>query len=121
MNNRELGAYGEDLAVNFLRQHGYNILERNYWCCYGEIDLITQVKDYLSFVEVKFCSQHNFIPPHEQIHPQKQEKIKKVAQHYLSFRNFNLDFRFDVVLIVDDTPTPKINLIKNAFWIKERI
>ena len=121
MNNRELGTYGENLAVNFLQQHGYTILERNFWCCYGEIDLIAQVKDYLSFIEVKLCSRSDFISPQEKIHNYKQAKLKKVAQYYLNFRDFSLDFRFDVVLIVDDHSKPKINLIKDAFWIREKI
>ena len=121
MNNRELGTYGEKLATNFLRQHGYKILEKNFWCRYGEIDLIAKSNDYISFIEVKLGSQQSFVPLENKINNYKQKKMKQVAQYYLNFRNFKSDFRFDVVLITDDGTKPQINLIKNAFWIRERI
>ena len=121
VNNRELGTYGEKLATNFLRQHGYKILEKNFWCRYGEIDLIAKSNDYISFIEVKLGSQQSFVPLENKINNYKQKKMKQVAQYYLNFRNFKSDFRFDVVLITDDGTKPQINLIKNAFWIRERI
>jgi len=121
MNNRTAGHYGEQLAENFLKQRDYKILERNFWCRYGEIDLIAQEEDYLSFIEVKSASTENFIPPQEKVDSQKQNKIKRVAQYYLQFREFRLDLRFDVVVVLTSTPKPKIKLIKNAFWIEERV
>ena len=121
MNNCSLGRAGEKLAENFLNKNGYKILEKNFWCRYGEIDLIAKDKDYLSFIEVKFSRSFNFILPQEKITKGKQEKIKKVAQYYLNFKKIKLDFRFDVILIVEDNSKTKIELIKNAFWVKERI
>lgn len=121
MNNREIGDYGERLAENYLQKKGYTIVEKNFWCRYGEIDLIARIKDYLAFIEVKLSSQEDFIAPCYKIHKDKQEKIKRAAQYYLNFRNLNFDLRFDVVLINDQEAKPEINLIKDAFWIKERI
>ncbi|MGM0370654.1 MAG: YraN family protein [Bacillota bacterium] len=121
MNNRTAGYYGEQLAEKFLKQQNYKILERNFWCRYGEIDLIAQEGDYLSFIEVKSASNQDFIYPQEKVDSKKQKKIKRVAQYYLQFREFGLDLRFDVVAVITSTPKPKIKLIKNAFWIEERV
>jgi putative endonuclease len=121
MNNRTAGYYGEQLAENFLKQQGYKVLERNFWCRYGEIDLIAQKGDYLSFIEVKSASSQDFIHPQEKVDSKKQKKIERVAQYYLQFREFRLDLRFDVVVVITSTPKPKIKLIKNSFWIEERV
>ncbi|MBM7555325.1 YraN family protein [Halanaerobacter jeridensis] len=121
MNNREIGRQGEQLAQNFLEQHDYIILEKNFCCRYGEIDLIAQVNNYLSFIEVKFCSDQSFMPLEYKIDKFKQEKIKRTAQYYLKFRNVPFDFRFDVVLINEEEAKPEIKLIQNAFWTKERV
>lgn len=120
MNNRELGSYGERLAADFLKKRGYIILEHNFWCCYGEVDLIAKSNNFLVFIEVKLAS-HNFIAPQYKIDKHKQRKIKQVAQYYLALRDFDLDLRFDVVLINLQKNKPDIKLIKNAFWVKERI
>ena len=121
MNNREIGRQGEQIAENFLKQQGYIIVEKNFWCRYGEIDLIAKINDYLSFIEVKLSSAHHSVAPEYKINRMKQEKMKKVAQYYLNFRDLQLDFRFDVVLITEEENKTNINLIQDAFWIKERV
>ncbi|MGM0502544.1 MAG: YraN family protein [Bacillota bacterium] len=115
MDNRTLGAIGENLAENYLKKSGYQILERNFWCYCGEIDLIAKIRNYISFIEVKFCRTPNFMLPQEKITKAKQKTIRKVAQYYLKLNNQQLDFRFDVVLIIEQGSKTSIKLIKNAF------
>ena len=110
--NKVVGGKGEILAEKFLKKQNYKILERNYQNKIGEIDIITQDKDTLVFVEVKARETCLFGRPCEAITPYKQNKIRGVASYYLMMNNLrDTDCRFDVVEIVGE----EINHIKNAF------
>lgn len=112
-NNRSVGAQKEHLAAEFLRRHGYVILEANYRCRQGEIDLIAEKDAYLVFVEVKYRSGNRFGSPIEAVDRQKQRKICYTAEHYLMKRGLSSDtpVRFDVVAITGN----RIRLIPAAF------
>ena len=77
---KELGARGEELAVRYLKNRGYRILERNYRIKLGEIDIIARDRNTLVFVEVKARSSNRFGHPKSAITPQKQRKISMVSQ-----------------------------------------
>lgn len=116
--NKEIGSHGEKMAKNFLIQEGYEILDMNYRCKLGEIDLISKINDIICFVEVKTRYFKTYGTPIESITFKKQQKIYKVAQYYCIKNNLtNLFFRFDVIEIVLtlDSNDFSINLIKNAF------
>ncbi|WP_102400658.1 YraN family protein [Haloimpatiens massiliensis] len=116
--NKDIGKYGESIAEKHLESLGYTILDRNFSCKFGEIDLIGKDKNYIVFIEVKSRYSTLYGHPCEAVTKNKQLKICKVAQLYiLKKKFFNNNFRFDVVEIIlnSDENKPSIKLIKNAF------
>jgi putative endonuclease len=117
MKRRDTGILGEKLARDFLRKRGYRILEANYRCPEGEIDLIAQHKDYLVFVEVRTKRSLEFGSPEESITPAKRERLRTVAAHYQqTHSNLPQLWRIDVVAVeLDQKGKPsRIELIENA-------
>jgi len=95
-----LGKKGENLAEKFLSQQGLKILSRNYKTSQGELDIIAQSRQEIIFVEVKTRSSQKFGSPMEAVNRRKQEKLKQVAQTYLTAHRLeNYPTRFDVVAI----------------------
>ena len=113
INNRQLGTKWEKAAVDFLRAQGYIIIEKNYRCRAGEIDIIARDADILCFVEVKYRKSCKYGSAVEAVGTSKQRIIRFVARDYLFRRcvNVNTQCRFDVVGFDYGEPT----LIKNAF------
>lgn len=117
--SNELGAWGEEKAARFLRQQGYEILERNYRCPYGEIDLIALDGDFLVFVEVRLRSSFFHGRPEETVDKRKQRKLYATGEWYLQRHPSEKQPRFDVVALyardgMDTWPLP-VKHIKNAF------
>ncbi len=79
MEKKELGKKGEELALRFLKKRGYRIIEKNYVCKMGEMDIIAKEKDTLVFVEVKTRTSTTFGPPQLAVNPTKQMQLSKVA------------------------------------------
>jgi len=117
MNNKFLGGIGEKAAAEYLESQGYHIIERNYKCKLGEIDIIAADKDTIAFIEVKTRTSDNFGQPGEAVNYHKQKKIAQTALSYISNKKlFNWMSRFDVVeVIIDNDRIIDINLIKDAF------
>lgn len=113
MNKRITGAYYEQIAAQYLMENGYDILERNYRCRFGEIDLIARQGNYLVFIEVKFRTNREMGYPQEAVHRTKQRRIYQTAVQYITFHHlpYNTPCRFDVVSILGEN----ITLIPNAF------
>ena len=113
MNSRDKGKLQEQKAAEFLREQGYRILERNFQCKSGEIDLIAKEGSYLCFVEVKYRSGISNGYPAEAIDYHKIKRITRTAQFYMLMHQIpqNIPCRFDAVLILGK----EITLIKNAF------
>ena len=107
------GDKGEELAALYLEQAGYRIMEKNFRCRQGEIDIIAREKQYLCFIEVKRRKSLSAGHPLEAINTQKIKRICSTALHYLRYRNLPdlTPIRFDVVSIIGEDVT----LIKNAF------
>ena len=113
---RTVGKAGEEAAVQYLLQRGYHILQRNYRCRFGEIDLIAQDGSTLAFIEVKTRRSQKFGPAAAAVTLQKQRHLVKASQVYLIRERKAYELcRFDVVTIELDALTPHIELIKNAF------
>ena len=111
-----VGKAGEEAAVQYLRQHGYRILERNYRCRFGEIDLIARDGSMLAFVEVKTRRSQAYSPAAEAVTFQKQRHLIKASQTYLMQTKKTDELcRFDVVTVDMDAQQPHIELIKDAF------
>ena len=104
-------------ACGFLKEHGYEILEKNYKCKLGEIDVIARRHGRLTFVEIKTRTSTQFGTPQEAVNLQKQEKIFKVAEWYIKEKKFSkTPIAFDVVAILwKEGQTPGIRLIADAF------
>jgi putative endonuclease len=121
-SKKQLGKTGELLAVKFLKQKGYQIIEQNYRSAWGEIDLIAQDGDVLVFVEVKTRRSLKFGVPQLAVTNSKQRKMSKAALEYLQEKDF-FDYvcRFDVISIVfpPDPSEPIIEHIENAFELSE--
>lgn len=115
---RDVGTRGEQLAVKFLKKSGYKILQRNYRCKLGEIDIVCYDHGTIAFVEVKTRYSDTYGPPELSVTEAKKRQIVKVALHYVAEKKIEgVDCRFDVVSIFR-TPMkkqPEITLFKNAF------
>lgn len=108
------GAQAEQLAAQFLHCHGLKLLQRNYSCRYGEIDLILQDGDTLVFAEVRLRSRGDFGGAAASINAAKQARLIHTAQHYLVTLSRTPPCRFDAVLF-DTLDSSRPEWIKNAF------
>ena len=114
-NKRTIGNEYEDRAVRYLENCGYVIVERNFYCKQGEVDIIAKDKEYLVFVEVKYRKDTKKGYPSEAVNYCKKKRIIKAAKYYLYKNGYdNQAVRFDVISIIGDD----IELIKDAFWIE---
>lgn len=110
--NRFYGKLAEDNAVLYLRKKHYKILERNYACRAGEIDIIAKHGDTFVFIEVKKRADTKVGRPEEYVTYSKQKKIILCAQMYIYKNNLeDKKFRFDVIAITGE----EIEHIINAF------
>lgn len=107
------GKDGEERACNYVKSKKYKILERNYRCPYGEIDIIAKYSNTLVIIEVKCRKSVKFGKGYEAVNYTKQQKIIKTAQHYINENNIKMPVRFDVISIDDN----KITYIENAFGV----
>lgn len=117
--SRLLGRWGEELAADYLRKKGYDIVGAGWRCRFGEIDLIAARGGFLSFVEVKLRRSDAYGSAGAFVDRRKQEKLRLTAQLYLSAHPTSLQPRFDVVEIYAPfgmrTITPEIVHVENAF------
>ena len=107
------GSNAEDKAAAFLQQHGLVVLERNYRCRFGEIDLIARDENTLVFVEVRMRASDRFGGAAASITAAKRRKISRTARHYLSGTSRPPACRFDALLINGVSHT--MEWLKNAF------
>lgn len=110
--NKIKGYTGESIAVNYLQELGYTILETNYQNKLGEIDIIAKDGNRFVFVEVKARATARFGYPREAVNYKKQQKIQMVASIYLKSKGLsNVFTRFDVIEIL----AGEITHLKSAF------
>ncbi len=104
-------------ACGFLKEHGYEILEKNFKCKIGEIDVIARRKGRLAFIEIKTRTSMERGTPQEAVDLRKQEKIFKVAQWYIKGKSLvKTPLAFDVVAVLwREGQKPEIRLIADAF------
>ena len=112
-NKRYIGRKYEEKAREYLIKNGYEIVESNFFCRIGEIDIIAKNEGYLCFIEVKYREAKSLVQGLYAVDKKKQKTIYKVAEYYLLVNNLsqNTACRFDVISIDGD----EITLIKNAF------
>jgi len=113
---RELGRRGEALAAELLEAQGLTIVERNFRCRAGEIDLVALDGATLVFVEVRSRRGDRVGTPFESVDPRKQIRLTRVARHFLAARGCaERDVRFDVVGIRFDAEPPALEHLRGAF------
>jgi putative endonuclease len=113
INKNNAGLEAEKLAGTFLINNGLKLLNQNYHCRFGEIDLIMQDADTIVFVEVRLRTNHQFGGAGMSITPQKQAKLIKTAQYYLQSHRDSA-CRFDAILM-NKVDIKHIEWIRNAF------
>ena len=112
MNTRAIGTVGENAAVDYLKKNGYTVIQRNFNCRYGEIDIIALDNGYYVFIEVKSRNTLNFGTPREAVVSYKQRRIIDTAKYWLfKCRKTGVPVRFDVVEVIDGVPS----IIRDAF------
>jgi putative endonuclease len=112
----QTGKRGEDIAVAYLKNRGYRIIERNYTCLFGEIDIVAKDGDTFVFVEVKSRKSEKFGDPQGAVGREKQKKISRISLTYLEEKHlYPCDARFDVVAIKMLPAGSIVELIQNAF------
>ena len=117
--NNLVGAWGEQIAAEYLRKKRYKILAAGYRCRFGEIDLIVSDRKYLVFVEVKLRKSAQFAKALEYVDRRKQDRLRTTAEMYLSQNPTELQPRFDVIEIYApegmETVRPEIYHMEDAF------
>lgn len=98
-DRQRLGAWGESVAATYLEAHGYRIVQRNWRCRQGELDIVAQTGETLVFVEVKTRRGLAQGTPEEAVTPRKAERLLTLAQAYLLEYDLDVAWRIDVMAI----------------------
>jgi len=116
MTNKEIGAWGEKIAVNYLKKHNVKIIDRNIRTNYGEIDILGKKDDVLIFFEVKTRLTKNFGNPEDAVNYKKQEHMKNSALDFIQCnQDIEMDCRIDVIAVnIDNKKNIKIYWFENA-------
>lgn len=111
-----LGRAGEDMAAGHLRRRGFEIVERNFRCAEGELDLVARKGNLLVFCEVKTRRADRWGEPSEAVGWEKQRRIRRLAAHWMRLREpGSVEVRFDVISIVARRGTAELTHIADAF------
>ncbi len=117
MERQDTGRLGEKLAGDFLKKQGFKILETNYRCPQGEIDIVARHRDYLVFIEVRTKTGTGFGSPEESVTRAKKRRLIAAASHYRqSHDDLPASWRIDFVGVELDQKgkVTRIELIENA-------
>ena len=113
--HNDLGKLGEDLAVQYLTDKGYEILERNWHNIHKEVDIIAKYGQYLVIVEVKTRQNDEYGEPGLAVTKRKQRMLIAAANAYISRKELDMETRFDIISIVVKDSDPVIEHIEDAF------
>lgn len=113
--HNELGKWGEDLAAKFLKEQGYEILERDWKSGHHDLDIVAGNEEGLAIVEVKTRRNRLFGDPEEAIDYKKRLSLQSAINHYIKAHHIKAPVRFDVISIVGTIgSTPEIDHIKDV-------
>lgn len=119
MTTRESGRQAELIALTVLREHHFLILQQNYHCRFGEIDIIAKREQLIIFVEVRYRKSPAFGSAAESVTNKKKHKITITAEHFIQYQLHNdqqFDYRFDVIALSSlDIKQTKPEWIKGAW------
>ena len=111
MLRKQLGKIGEIIAVNYLRDHDYWIVERNFRTKTGEVDIICKKNKAYIFIEVKTRSSQLFGYPEEALTEEKLARLEQLAQEYCQYIKFTGEWRIEAISII-------VNFKKKSLGIK---
>ncbi|NIR28616.1 MAG: YraN family protein [Gammaproteobacteria bacterium] len=111
------GRWAEDLACQYLRRQGLEVVARNYRGARGEIDLVMRLRDTVIFVEVRYRERDDYGTGAETVNRTKRGKLLATARQYLQRHDPSGSHpcRFDVISITRRDDAPRIEWIQNAF------
>lgn len=115
MTHIELGQLGENLAVKYLEQNGYEIIETNFRFKRNEIDIISTKDNLLIICEVKTRETAEIGEPYNAVTRNKQKQIIKTTDYYIKQNSINSEVQFDILSIIHNSYRTKIEHIQNAF------
>ena len=112
-----VGNHAENLALKYLQKNHLNLIESNFSCRYGEIDLVMQDSDYLVFVEVRHRKSQRFGGALASVDARKQNKLRRTAEYYLiRHKKTDCPCRFDILCVDGNLSAPTYDWIHNAFY-----
>ena len=114
--HNELGKHGEALAVEFLQQKDYEILETNWVFQKAEVDIIAKKENILAIVEVKTRSSLDFGLPQDFVKPKKIQLLVKAVNEYVVKNNIDLEVRFDIIAVHKEGKSLNIEHLVDAFY-----
>ncbi len=114
--HNELGKLGEEMAVEFLRENGYTILETNWTFQKAEVDIIAQKENILAVIEVKTRSTLDFGLPQDFVKPKKIQLLVKAVDAFINQRNLDIEVRFDIIAIHKEGKSFVIEHLIDAFY-----
>ena len=117
MHNRAKGNIGEQIAVHYLVANGFSIVETNFLCKLGEVDIIAMRDDTFHFIEVKYRATTMFGHGRESVTPTKQRTIHNVAMFYLQKKRLwgEVDISFDVIDILGSPTNHQLEFLEGCF------
>ncbi|WP_435261282.1 YraN family protein [Tenacibaculum sp. nBUS_03] len=114
-SHNELGKKGEELAVTFLKDKGYTILEKNYRYQKAEVDIIAKKNNTLSVIEVKTRSTDYFGNPQDFVNPKKIKLLVAAIDNYVVEKDIDIEVQFDIIAILNKNNKVVIQHIEDAF------
>lgn len=114
--HNELGALGEDLAVEELEKNGYEIVERNWRYKKAEIDIIARKNEVLAIVEVKTRSSDYFGDPQDFVNQKKIKLLVEAVNEYVVSKDLEVEVRFDIIAIIINQNKLTIEHLEDAFF-----
>ncbi len=114
--HNELGKKGEQLAVDFLLENNYEIVERNYRFDRAEVDIIARKEAVLAIIEVKTRSTIDFGNPQDFVKPKQIQRLVKAVDDYVVENELAVEVRFDIIAIVKEKKGFSVEHLENAFY-----
>ena len=115
-DHNELGKHGEKLAVNYLQENGYEILETNWVFQKAEVDIIARKENILAIIEVKTRSTLDFGLPQDFVKPKKIQLLVKAVNEFVISRVLDLEVRFDIIAVHREGKKFNIEHLEDAFF-----
>ena len=116
----QMGIWGEEVAVDYLRDNGYVILERDWHSGHRDIDIIARQDDTVVFIEVKTRRNTDFGTPEQAVDWKKCRNLRHAINHYVKYKRIGSNIRFDIITVVGSlgSPHPTINHFEDVYIMR---